>query len=606
MKKTAKNIGVWILVFAVISLLYTYLGKNSDTPIEIPYSTLISSVKSEQVKSIEISDNTALVVLVDNSNGEETECIAEIPGSEVLHQDIGDELLDQQKRGQLSLVYNKPKITLFGSFEVVFFAIIMLVIFLLLTRRPNGGGFTKSRAKLVNDKANVKFSDVAGADEEKAELEEVVDFLKTPEKYTKLGAKIPRGILLVGSPGNGKTLLAKAVAGEAEVPFFSISGSDFVELYVGVGASRVRDLFEQAKKAKPCIVFIDEIDAVGRKRGAGMGGGHDEREQTLNQLLVEMDGFSDNDGVIIIAATNRPDILDKALLRPGRFDRQIVVDYPDIKGREEVLKVHSKGKPMADDVNLKEVAKTTTGYSGAELSNLLNEAAIIAAKRNNEKITNQDIEDANVKIMLGNEKRSRVISDDEKKLTAYHEAGHAIVARVLDKTQSVKTVSIIPRGRAGGFTMYQPESDNRMYTSRNEMLSQIAVMLGGRVAEAIIFDDISTGASNDIQRATSMARDMVTKYGMSLKVGPVAYDDGGEVFLGRDYGHAKAYSESTASEIDSEIKEIITKQYDAAQKILNEYSDCLADVANLLLEKETISAEEFEACFSKDSNIQDL
>ena len=427
----------------------------------------------------------------------------------------------------------------------------------------------------------------------------MVDFLKDPEKYTKLGAKIPRGILLVGSPGNGKTLLAKAVAGEAGVPFFSISGSDFVELYVGVGASRVRDLFEQAKKAKPCIVFIDEIDAVGRKRGAGMGGGHDEREQTLNQLLVEMDGFAENDGVIIIAATNRPDILDKALLRPGRFDRQIVVDYPDIKGREEVLKVHAKSKPLAEDVDLKKIAKITTGYSGAELSNLLNEAAIIAAKAGREEIRNEDIEVANLKVMMGSEKRSRVLSDEEKRLTAYHEAGHAVAARVVDKTQSVTTVSIIPRGRAGGFTMYQPESDNRMYASRNEMLNRIIVMLGGRVAEAVVLDDISTGASNDIERATALARDMVLKYGMSEKIGPVSYDDGGEVFIGRDYGHAKSYSENTAAEVDSEIKNIIMKQYIETEKIIKENRDVLERVAEALLEKETITGEEFEACFNE-------
>ena len=598
MNKNAKGVGIWILVCAAIFAFVAFYNSNKEKPPEIPYSELIYIIKTEQVESIEISENRALVERKDSSSGATSKCIAEIPGSEQFHRDIGDVLLEQEELGGVKITYNEPRFSLFNSFEIIFVAIMLIFLFFSFTKRGNGVGFTKNRAKLANDKTDTTFDNVAGADEEKAELEEIVDFLKSPEKYTKLGAKIPRGILLVGSPGNGKTLLAKAVAGEAGVPFFSISGSDFVELYVGVGASRVRDLFEQAKKAKPCIVFIDEIDAVGRKRGAGMGGGHDEREQTLNQLLVEMDGFSANDGVIIIAATNRPDILDKALLRPGRFDRQIVVDYPDIKGREEVLKVHAKDKPLADDVDLGKIAKVTTGYSGAELSNLLNEAAIIAAKKNHSEISYSDIQEANLKVMMGSEKKSRILSDEEKKLTAFHEAGHAILAKIVDKTQSVTTVSIIPRGRAGGFTMYQPESDNRMYASRNEMLNTIKVMLGGRVAEAIMLDDISTGASNDIERATALARDMVVKYGMSEKIGPVSYDDGGEVFLGRDYGHAKSYSEATASEIDDEVKSIITKQYNETEKILKEYSSQLERVAELLLDKETISGEEFENCFN--------
>ncbi len=598
MKKMAKNIGVWIVICAMFTAMFTLYNKYSDKPVEIPYSELIYIIKTEQVSEIEISGSTAKVKRRDNSNGAESLCVAEIPGSEQFHRDIGEELLEQQEVGGIKVTYNEPRFSLFGSFEIILFVIMIVILLSSFTKKGAGGKFTKSRARLAGDKVKTTFDNVAGADEEKAELEEVVDFLKDPEKYTKLGAKIPRGILLVGSPGNGKTLLAKAVAGEAGVPFFSISGSDFVELYVGVGASRVRDLFEQAKKEKPCIVFIDEIDAVGRKRGAGMGGGHDEREQTLNQLLVEMDGFEENDGVIIIAATNRPDILDKALLRPGRFDRQIVVDYPDVKGREAVLKVHAKDKPLADDVDLVKIAKLTTGYSGAELSNLLNEAAIVAAKNDREEITNEDIENANLKVMMGSEKRSRVLSDAEKKLTAYHEAGHAVAAHIVDDTQSVTTVSIIPRGRAGGFTMYQPESDNRMYASKNEMMNKIIVMLGGRVAEAVMLDDISTGASNDIERATSLARDMVLKYGMSDKIGPVSYDSGGEVFLGRDYGHTKSYSENKASEIDEEIKNIITKQYEKTEKIIRGNRDALERTAKLLLEKETITGDEFVACFN--------
>ncbi len=596
MRKFFREFGIWIVIIAVAYIAYTLIGSTANRQPEILYSDLIASIKNEQVESMELSDTSVTAVIKDGSST--TECKAKIPSVETLYEDAGTDIEDQMARGVLSVEANQQRFSLVSMIDVVFLGILIVVLLMSLFKRGSGGGFTKSRAKLQNDRSKVTFADVAGAKEEKEELEEIVDFLKDPTKYTKLGARIPRGILLVGSPGNGKTLLAKAVAGEAGVPFFSISGSDFVELYVGVGASRVRDMFDQAKKNKPCIIFIDEIDAVGRKRGAGMGGGHDEREQTLNQLLVEMDGFGDNDGVIIMAATNRPDILDKALLRPGRFDRQIVVDYPDIRGREEVLRVHSKAKPLAADVDLKRIAKTTTGYSGADLANLMNEAAIIAAKKKHAKITNSDIEAANLKVMMGAEKRSKVLSEHEKKLTAYHEAGHAIAARVVDNDREVSTVSIVPRGRAGGFTMYLPETDNKMYMSRREMLNSIIVMLGGRVAEAIMMDDISTGASNDIQRATSMAHDMVAKYGMSERVGPVSYDDGSEVFLGRDYGHSKSYSENTASEIDSEVRSIIMRQYAETEKILKQYSAQLIKTADLLLEKETISGEEFERCFS--------
>lgn len=596
MRKFFKEFGIWIVIIAIAYIAYTLIGSTAKREPEILYSDLIASIKNEQVVSMEVSDTSVTAVIKDGSASVERK--AKIPSVQALYEDAGADIEDQMARGVLSVEANQQRFSLVSMIDVIFLGILIVLLLLSLFKRGSGGGFTKSRAKLQNDRSKVTFADVAGAKEEKAELEEIVDFLKEPTKYTKLGARIPRGILLVGSPGNGKTLLAKAVAGEAGVPFFSISGSDFVELYVGVGASRVRDMFDQAKKNKPCIIFIDEIDAVGRKRGAGMGGGHDEREQTLNQLLVEMDGFGDNDGVIIMAATNRPDILDKALLRPGRFDRQIVVDYPDVRGREEVLRVHSKAKPLAADVDLKRIAKTTTGYSGADLANLMNEAAIIAAKKQHVKITNSDIESANLKVMMGAEKRSKVLSEHEKKLTAYHEAGHAIAARVVDNSQAVSTVSIVPRGRAGGFTMYLPETDNKMYMSRREMLNNIIVMLGGRVAEALMMDDISTGASNDIQRATSMAHDMVAKYGMSERVGPVSYDDGSEVFLGRDYGHSKSYSENTASEIDSEVRSIIMNQYAETEKILKQYSEQLIKTAELLLEKETISGDEFESCFS--------
>ncbi|MBQ9461017.1 MAG: ATP-dependent zinc metalloprotease FtsH [Clostridia bacterium] len=475
-------------------------------------------------------------------------------------------------------------------------------VWIFFMRRLSGGlgdagkqmGFGKAKIKnMTDEKRKTTFADVAGADEEKEELREIVEFLKDPKKYNELGARIPKGVLLVGPPGTGKTLLARAVAGEAGVPFFSISGSDFVEMFVGVGASRVRDLFDQAKKNSPCIIFIDEIDAVGRQRGAGLGGGHDEREQTLNQLLVEMDGFGANEGVIMIAATNRPDILDPALMRPGRFDRQVIVGRPDIKGREEILKVHAKGKPLAPDVELRTIAKSTAGFTGADLENLLNEAALLAARKNQKAITMQEVEEATIKVVVGTEKKSRVMSEKERKLTAYHEAGHAVATYYCTTQDPVHQISIIPRGMAGGFTMSLP-SEDKSYRSRKEMLEEIVVLLGGRVAEAIILDDISTGASNDIERATNLVFSMITKYGMSEKLGPITYGSSdGEVFLGKEFGHNKTYSEETAAKIDSEVKEYITDGYEKTEKILREHIDQLHIVAKFLFEHEKMSGEQF-------------
>ena len=454
--------------------------------------------------------------------------------------------------------------------------------------------FGKAKIKqMADEKRKTTFADVAGADEEKEELREIVEFLKNPKKYNELGARIPKGVLLVGPPGTGKTLLARAVAGEAGVPFFSISGSDFVEMFVGVGASRVRDLFDQAKKNSPCIIFIDEIDAVGRQRGAGLGGGHDEREQTLNQLLVEMDGFGANEGVIMIAATNRPDILDPALMRPGRFDRQVMVGYPDIKGREEILKVHARGKPIAPDVNLKTIAKSTAGFTGADLENLLNEAALLAARRSLKAITMTEIEEATIKVVVGTEKKSHVMTDKEKTLTAYHEGGHAVATYYCATQDPVHQISIIPRGMAGGYTMQLPTED-RSYHTRKEMEEELVVLLGGRVAEALTLDDISTGASNDIERATKMARSMVTKYGMSDLLGTITYgQDDSEPFLGRDMGHIRNYSESTASAIDAEIKRLVTTAYEKTETILREHMDQLNQVAQFLFLHEKMSGDEF-------------
>ena len=490
-----------------------------------------------------------------------------------------------------------PYLLIFGAFFILF------VIMNNNAAANSGGGkmmnFGKSRAKLSTEEDNkTSFANVAGLREEKEELEELVDFLRDPKKYMKLGARIPKGVLLVGPPGTGKTLLAKAVAGEAGVPFFSISGSDFVEMFVGVGASRVRDLFEDAKKNAPCIVFIDEIDAVARRRGTGMGGGHDEREQTLNQMLVEMDGFGVNEGIIVMAATNRVDILDPAIMRPGRFDRKIVVGRPDVRGREEILAVHAKNKPLGEDVDLKQVAQTTAGFTGADLENLLNEAAILAAKENRGFVMQADIQKAFIKVGIGAEKRSRIISEKEKKITAFHEAGHAILFHVLPDVGPVHTVSIIPTGAgAAGYTMPLPEKDE-MFNSKGRMLQEIVVDLGGRVAEELVFDDITTGASQDIKQATQMARDMVTRYGMSENIGLICYkDDDDEVFIGRDLAHAHSYSEGVASAIDAEVKSIIDHAYEEAKRIIGEYRDVLDRCADLLLEKEKITREEFEALF---------
>lgn len=591
--------GIWLVVICVFFILYMIIDARLTETNKADYSNLISEIQKGTVESIVMTDGIIIASGSAFPDGAEVQ----IPSVSAFYDDVGDIIRKQVEEGTLSYSVQRPKTAPWWVSVVVPIAvvgIILLVWFFIMQQQGSGrsGNFTKSRVRVgIDEKRRVCFADVAGAEEEKAELEELVEFLKHPQKFIKLGARIPKGILLVGSPGTGKTLLARAVAGEAGVPFFSMSGSDFVELYVGVGAARVRDLFEQAKKNHPCIIFIDEIDAVGRRRGAGMGGGHDEREQTLNQLLVEMDGFGVNEGIIMIAATNRPDILDPALLRPGRFDRQVVVDVPDVKGREEILLVHSKNKPLAADVDLKKIAKSTAGYTGADLENLVNEAAIFAARRNKQVIDKKDMDDANVKVMMGAEKKSKIITDEEKKLTAYHEAGHAIVAKIADKTCNVHQVSIIPRGRAGGYTMYLPDKD-KSYMSRNEMLNRIMVLLGGRVAEELVLDDISSGASNDIQRATETVRSMVAKYGMSDKIGPISYESEQEVFLGRDYGHSKNYSEKTASEIDDEVSRIITEQYDKTIKVISDNMELLEKVAQALIENETIDDKEFNAIFN--------
>lgn len=587
-----RSITIWVGILLIFYGSYALMAALTNDVVEINYSAVVNAVENNMVVEMSVGTEDVDIVLSDN-----TKCHAKIPSVEVLHSDVGEEMVALMAQGKLSYEAEGAPFSVWSLVSPIL-TLIMIFILLSFLFSQNGArgaaNFSKSRAKLMSDEQKkVTFADVAGAKEEKEELSELVDFLKAPQKFTALGARIPKGVLLVGPPGTGKTLLARAVAGEAGVPFFSISGSDFVEMYVGVGASRVRDLFEQAKRAHPCIIFIDEIDAVGRKRGAGMGGGHDEREQTLNQLLVEMDGFGKNEGIIIIAATNRPDILDPALLRPGRFDRRVVVDIPDVGAREEIIAVHSAKKPLAPEVDIKSIAKATAGCTGAELENIINEAAIYAARRNKTQIDNDDLADANVKVLMGPEKRSHVIREEDRRITAYHEAGHALVVKFLSKRDNVSQISIIPRGSAGGYTMYLPQEDNT-HTTRGDMLDSIATALGGRAAEAAVFDDITTGASQDIKSATHLAHDMVTKFGMSEKIGLVCYDVDEEVFLGRDFGHSKAYSESVAGDIDNEVRSIISTQYNTAVNIIREHRAELDAVAAALLEKETIDGSEFD------------
>ncbi len=620
-KKKARNLllylGIPILLIVIAAIFLS--SRQSEPP---KTSTLVQYFTDNKVDSYSINygsgvvelklkkGETAIYEAVDADKKAIANATSKKDDREIVKGQLADitRFLDDiretenGKTATYNLIRASDNSLLIDLIPTIIVVIIFIGAWIFFMRRMGGGGlggremsFGKAKIKNTNDeKRKTTFDDVAGADEEKEELQEVVEFLKNPDKFNKLGARIPKGVLLVGPPGTGKTLLARAVAGEAGVPFFSISGSDFVEMFVGVGASRVRDLFDQAKKNAPCIIFIDEIDAVGRQRGAGLGGGNDEREQTLNQLLVEMDGFGVNEGVILIAATNRPDVLDPALMRPGRFDRQVVVSYPDINGREAILKVHARKKPLAPDVKLKTIAKTTAGFTGADLENLLNEAALLAARADKKAITMKEIEEATIKVVVGAEKKSKVMSDKEKKLTAYHEAGHAILFDKLETQDPVHEISIIPRGMAGGYTMPLPTED-KSYNSRNEMIESIVVDLGGRVAEAIILDDISTGASNDIEKATKTARAMVTKYGMTKELGCINYgSEDGSVFLGRDYGRTQDYSEATAAKIDELVLAIVNDAYDRAERILNANIDKLHEIAAYLMKHEKMGAEDFE------------
>lgn len=603
MNKNFKGITAAVAILLIMTLGYMLVAGQVAKP-EILYSDLIKDISAEKIERLEISDTRARATYKEkNERGQEKTIVYDIPSKELLYAQVGDEMDAQIEDGTLIVSYpEESSIYAWISLLSPFFIIIIIgVVWSMMMKNAGGGAgamnFGKIKAKTVApENKRVTFADVAGVEEEKEELTEIVEFLKNPKKYTDLGARIPKGVLLIGPPGTGKTLLAKAVAGEANAPFFSISGSDFVEMFVGVGASRVRDLFEQAKKNQPSIIFIDEIDAVGRHRGAGLGGGHDEREQTLNQLLVEMDGFGVNEGTIVLAATNRADILDPALMRPGRFDRQVYVGYPDQKARLEILKVHAKNKPLGADVSLSVIAKTTYGFTGADLENLLNEAALLAARENCAQINQRHLDDAMLKVVMGPEKKSREMQEKDKKQTAYHEAGHAVAARCLPTQDKVHQVSIIPRGRAGGFTMSLPDHD-KAYISKKEMFEDIVMAMGGRVAEEMIFGEINTGASGDIQQATKIATDMVTKYGMSEKLGSRNFGSNEEIFIGRDYGHAQSYSDATAALIDAEVDSLIAKAYEECKKILSEHKDKLEDVAKALMEKEVLTGEEFEAVY---------
>ena len=615
--ETRKTRGVgfifYIILIAIIFVVVFAIRQNGKNAVNYTYEGFINDLADGKVKDVTISQNqeipTGKITVKLSDDSKKNAYVNDVEAVEAAimayNKTAKDDAVVTYKQGDVQ----RDSVFLTTILPFIIVAAVIIFIFVFMNRQAAAGGgsnskmmnFGKSRAKMMDPRAvKVTFKQVAGLSEEKEELEEIVDFLKNPKKYTDLGARIPKGVILVGPPGTGKTLLAKAVAGEAGVPFFSISGSDFVEMFVGVGASRVRDLFEEAKKNSPCIVFIDEIDAVARRRGTGMGGGHDEREQTLNQMLVEMDGFGVNAGIIVMAATNRVDILDPAILRPGRFDRKVVVGRPDVKGREEILNVHVKGKPIGDDVDLKTIAQTTAGFTGADLENLMNEAAILAAKKNEAYITQADIDKSFVKVGIGAEKKSKVISDKEKKITAYHEAGHAILFHVLPDVGPIHTISIIPTGTgAAGYTMPLPEKDE-MFNTKGKMLQEIVVGLGGRVAEELIFDDVTTGASQDIKQATALARAMVTKYGFSDKVGLVNYgSDEDEVFIGRDLAHTRSYGENVATVIDEEVKGIIDECYAKARKIINDNRDVLDACAKLLLDKEKVTREEFEALFDK-------
>ncbi|RCX21025.1 cell division protease FtsH [Anaerobacterium chartisolvens] len=600
-----KGLSFYIILFVII-IFVLLLIQGSEGPQEKSYSELITQIQSGNVKSIVLQGEKATVEFTSQGAEGTGKYVVNIPSVESFTNIATDAVKNKLLKSDGFKFQPPPTPPWWVAILPTIGLIVIFVLFwvFFLQQSQGGGGnrvmsFGKSRAKMnTDDKKKVTFDDVAGADEEKEELKEIVEFLKQPKKFVELGARIPKGVLLVGPPGTGKTLLAKAVSGEAGVPFFSISGSDFVEMFVGVGASRVRDLFEQAKKNAPCIVFIDEIDAVGRHRGAGLGGGHDEREQTLNQLLVEMDGFGINEGVIILAATNRPDILDPALLRPGRFDRRVVVGLPDIKGREQILRVHSRGKPLGSDIRLDDLAKTTPGFTGADLENLLNEAALLAARSNKKQITMEDVKEAIFKVVMGPEKKSRVMNEKEKRLTAYHEAGHAIAVRVVSTTDKVDRISIIPAGMAGGYTAYKPEED-KTYHTKSQLLERIVIALGGRAAEQIVLGEISTGAGSDLKTANGVARSMITKYGMSEHLGNLIFgNENDEVFIGRDFAQARNYSEEVAAQIDREVKSIIDTCYDKTINMLKENINKLHKVAEVLLEKEKLEGGEFEDIFA--------